>query len=526
MSWTEKLGISSEMELAQAIPVSSPPEEQAEPEQISEATFETAQVEELARTSLDFLAALAMPAVFRYCFPPVFHTIWSWLLAYIHKHRDFSRLALGLPRGFAKTTFIKIFLLYVILFTKRQFIMVCANNAAKAINIVSDLVDFLDEPNVKKTFGDWRLGIEKDTQDVKKFGFRGRDIIIVAGTIETIRGLNLKHQRPDVMLFDDIQSRNDADSEVISSQIEKDLYGTAMKAKSPHGCLFLFLANMYPTKWSLLRKLKKDPTWIKFIAGAIIQRTDGKYESLWEDLQPLSQLLVEYQSDLSSGHPEIFHAEVLNDETASLNNHIDVSKIPQNPFEEEKLHQGNFILIDPATDKKKADEVSIGYFEVFDAKPVITEIIEDHLSPGAICEQAIKLALKRNCRLIVIESNAFQYVLGWIMKQTLVQYGIVGIEVVDIYSGAVSKNARILTMFKALLAGESYLHSSTRAQVIAQILGFNPMKTDNTDGIMDLLCYAPRVLEMYEEFISTTLTFESQEFASLPVRTEDENCPF
>ena len=249
------------------------------------------QVQENAKESLDFLAALALPLVFRYFFPEVFKAIWSWLLSYIHRERDFSQLAIGLPRGFAKTTFIKIFLLYVILFTKRTFILVCAHSVPKAAAIIADVCDFLDEPNIKAAFGDWRIGLETDQQVLKKFGFRGRTIVLAAGTVSSVRGLNIKHQRPDVMVFDDIQSREDADSEPVSTQLETDLYGTAMKAKSPHGCLFIFVGNMYPTKFSLLRRIKDNPTWMKFIAGGILQKPDGTVESLWEELQPLSQLL-------------------------------------------------------------------------------------------------------------------------------------------------------------------------------------------------------------------------------------------
>src|SRR5574343_488772 len=276
------------MSLIDKLGFSQPSESTSSEVSVQEAAFSTSQVEELARTSLDFLAALAMPAVFRYFFPEIFQQIWQLLLSYIHKERDFSQIAIGLPRGFAKTTFLKIFLLYVILFTKRTFILICANSVPKAVAIVSDVCDFLDEPNVKKAFGDWRLGLETDQQILKKFGFRGRNIIIAAGTVESVRGLNVKHQRPDVMVFDDIQSRQDAESQVISEQIETDMIGTAMKAKSPHGCLFIFIGNMYPTKWSILRRLKSNPTWIKFIAGGIIHDENGNPRSLWEDLQPLT----------------------------------------------------------------------------------------------------------------------------------------------------------------------------------------------------------------------------------------------
>jgi hypothetical protein len=491
----------------QSIPLPAP-----EPEIPVESAFKSDQVEQLC----------CLPTVFKYLCPPVFKSIWLWLLSYVNRVRDFSQLAIGLPRGFGKTMLIKIFILYCILFTKKQFILIICGTQGKANNIIADIVGMLNEPNIKRIFGDWSLGSMTDRQDLKRFGFRGRNIILMgAGAQSDIRGITLENDRPDIMIFDDIQTREDADSDTVSAKLETWMIGTAMKAKSPMGCLFIFIANMYPTKHSLLRKLKSNPTWIKFIAGGIL--ADGT--SLWEELQPVEQLLKEYENDLSMGHPEVFHAEVLNDENASVNNFIDISRIPENPYEGDTEHQGNYIIIDPATDKANADAVSIGCFELYDTKPVMVEVLEGRFSPGDICEQTIRMALRRNCRLIVIESNAFQYVLGWIMKQALERYGIQGIQVVDIYSGQMSKNSRILTMFKQLLAGEIYISSACKVPVFSQIVSFNPLKTNNTDGILDLLTYAPRVVEMYGEFIISSLTIEMQDFGSVQVREDYETSP-
>jgi hypothetical protein len=226
------------------------------------------------------------------------------------------------------------------------------------------------------------------------------------------------------------------------------------------------------------------------------------------------------------GHPEIFYSEVLNDENASVNRFIDISKIPENPFEEESLHQGNFIIIDPATDKPNSDAVSVGYFEVFDGKSVCKEIIEDRLSPLQSIEEALKLCFKYGCRLVAIESNAYQYSHLYWFNFITQQRGIIGINAVDIYSGSTSKNSRILGMFKTLLAGEQYIAQRVRAQVNAQIVSFNPLKTKNVDGILDLLTYAPKVLELYGEYITSSLILEMQEFAGIKVLSELETSAF
>jgi len=499
------------------------PTKQAPPEErFAEHAFQAQQVVDTARNSLDFLAALAMPATYQYEFPPVFLTVWSWLLDYSHKVRDFSQLALGLPRGFGKTMLMKLFVLYCILFTNKKFILVLCENQTKANNIVADVMDMLNEENIKKTFGDWRLGIETDRQDLKKFGFRGRNIILMAGTVEIIRGISLKNERPDVMIFDDIQSRVCAESQTQSETLEREMTGTAMKAKSPHGCLFLFIGNMYPTKWAILRKLKSNPNWIKFIAGGIL--ADGT--SLWEELQPIEQLMREYENDLAMGRPEIFYAEVLNDETASANNLVDLSKIPPLPYEDGDIPAGNFIIIDPSSGKVNSDAVAIGYFEVYEGYPVLKELVNQRLSPGDTIREALRLALTHNCRLICSESVAYQSTLNYWFRFICEQQGIYGIENVEVYPGGFSKNSRILTMFKSLQAGEIYIAPECKSEVFMQILQFNPLKRDNTDDILDLLAYAPKVLEMYGEYVVSMNVLVQQDNSTIEVLGPDRNCSF
>jgi len=492
-------------------------------ETVQEATFDREQMEQYAKESLDFLAAMAMPTVFKYFFPPVFLGIWKWLLSYVHKVRDFSQLAIGLPRGFGKTMLIKIFILYCILFTKRKFILVNCGTVGKSINIISDVMSMLSERNIVQTFGNWKTGVITDRQELKRFGFRGRNIILMGfGADGDVRGITLDNERPDVMIFDDVQTRRDADSEVVSNNLEEWMIGTAMKAKSPHGCLFIFIANMYPTKHSLLRKLKKNPLWTKFIAGGIL--ADGT--SLWEELQPIEQLIKEYENDLSMGRPEVFYAEVLNDEHASVNNLLNLSKLPPYPFQDNEPCAGKFIIIDPSTDKANSDFVSIMYFEIHNAYPVCKKLVEKRLSPGDTIAEALTMALVHNCSIVAIESTAYQYTLQYWFNYICLQRGIQGIDAVEVYSGSYSKGSRILTMFKQLLAGEIYVHPSCQAEVNLQVSQFNPLRRDNTDGLLDCLTYAPKVIELYGHLLLAQDVIEMQMNASIPIRSAADCSPF
>lgn len=484
---------------------------------------ETQQVQESARQSLDFLAALAMPDVYKYAFPMVFTGIWQWLSEYAHKIRDFSQIALGLPRGFSKTTVLKLFILYCILFTKKTFILYIGGTQMKANDVIGDISDMLDEPNIKATFGDWRVGMVSDRADFKLFGFRGRNIILrAAGAGSDIRGITRKNRRPDVMIFDDVQTREDADSAVISEQIENWMQGTAMKTKSPEGCLYIFLANMYPTKYSLLKRLKPNPNWMKFIVGGITD--DGK--SLWEELHPLKQLLREFQNDAAAGKANIFFSEVLNDETATVNNDFDLSKVPEYDILEDEIAQGKGIIIDPSNDKENSDACAILYMEVHQGTPCAVEIHEEVLNPLKNIEVALEIALRKNCRVIGIESNGYQYSLLFWFKEVCKQRGIVGIEVVELYAGNMQKNNRILNMLALYLSGKIKVHPKARPLVNSQIGAFNPMKSKNVDGILDCCTYMPKMIEMYEALMRADNIVEMQEHSAIQIPHESEASAF
>lgn len=492
----------------------------AEPTQ-QEIQISSQDVQETAKLSLDFLAALAMPLIYKYAFPAVFLALWNWLTEYASKIRDFSQLALGLPRGFGKTAVIKLFILFCILFAKKKFILIICETEAKAINILSDIIDMLEEPNIKAVFGDWKLGCEVDTQKFKKFGFRGRDIVLLAaGALSGIRGITVKNERPDLIIFDDIQSREVADSQVQSEALLRWMIGTAMKAKSPHGCMFLFVANMYPTKWSILRQLKENPTWIKFIAGGILE--DGT--SLWEDLQPIEQLIREFKNDISIGRPDIFYAEVLNDETASANNLIDLALLPELPYSDGDISSGNFVIIDPSRNKKNSDATAIGYFEMFQALPCMRGLVNEKLSPLETIEKALAFCFKYNCRLIAIESVAYQGTLKFWFDYVCNQRGIIGIECVEIYPGSLSKTSRIIQMLKGYARGEIFVDPDVRPEVHMQIIQFNPLKEDNVDDILDVMTYPPKVIELYGQYIVTTSILVSQDLSVIDV--QEFNSPF
>lgn len=450
---------------------------------------------ELAKKNVNFFGGICIPDIFKYFFPLIFVAIWDLVCTSANQSKGILRLAIGIPRGFAKTAFLKIYCVWVILFTNRNFILVVCNTEPLAHNFLADVFDILSSPNIIALFGDYRLGLEKDTQGQKKFGFRGRDIIVSGvGAGTSLRGLNLKFRRPDVIIMDDMQSREEAENKLTANQMLIWMMGTLMKARNYERCLFIFVGNMYPFEGSILRKLKYNKQWISFICGAIL--ADG--ESLWPEFRPLEELLAELEHDISMGHPEVFYAEVLNDEEAGTVSGIDLSQIPNCPEHLDSVEpQAGCIIIDPASGKKTGNDIAIGLFLIYDGTPVLRKVESGKYSPLETIHTALKLALTHGVRVICVESNAYQFTLLFWFNHVCQQLQITGIELCELNAAGYAKNAKIKSMLNGLIKGNPLLHGSIRNKVVYQISQWNPLKINNDDDLLDILAWVQRAIELY-----------------------------
>ena len=409
-----------------------------------------------------------------------------------------ERYAIGIPRGFAKTTFLKLLCLWYILFSHKQFILIVGASEDLAVNTLSDICDLLSGPNIRKLFGNWRAQVEVDTQALKVFHFRGRDIILRAiGAGTAVRGINRKNKRPDVIIMDDIQKRETSENKELSDQLLKWILGTLMKARSNDGCTYIYVGNMYPQN-CILEKLKHNTQWTSFIVGGIL--ADGT--SLWEELRPIEELLSEYQADSEMGHADIFISEILNSTDIASASGIDISKIPVlPPYFEDADPEGSFIIIDPSSGKKQGDDCTINHYSVVDGIPIFDELISGTFSPLETIKHAIGLGLRNNTRLIAVEGVAYQSTLLFWFEQYCEQEGISGFEFVELSPKGQAKNNRIKRGLLQILKGEIYLGPKVRSRVLSQIVDWNPLKINNTDDIIDPLGYIEEVLREYSHLV-------------------------
>ena len=473
----------------------------------------------LAKSDLNFLGLLAAPEHFIFSFPTFYIALFQLLTSFKKK---VERFAIGIPRGFAKTTFIKLLCLWYILFSDKKFILIVGAAEELAVNTLADICDFLDQPNIVALFGRWNIGIEVDTQSLKVFHFRGRNIILRAiGAGTAIRGINRKNERPDVIIMDDVQKKEDAPNADMAKELLTWILGTLSMARSNRGCTYIYVGNMYPQN-CILEKLKNNSEWTSLIVGGLL----ADLTSLWEELRPAEELLSEYQALIEIGMPEIFTSEILNNTELSGMSGIDPHKFPL--LEEYYIDadaEGSFILIDPSSGKKQGDDCTIEHFSVIDSKPIFDELLAGTFSPLETIEKAIQLGLKRNTRLICVEDVAYQTTLLFWFNKYCEDEGISGFEFQPTSPKNRNKNGRIKLGLIRVLKGETGLHPRVRSLVISQTVDWNSLKINNKDDIIDGIGYVEEVMRDYPELIVKNI-FDTDSDSVTSAHSEDLALPF
>lgn len=477
--------------------------QETKPYEVAEVQAEKAEVIERGKTDLNFFASLLIPTIMEFDFPLFYVGIFNLL-----KNRTpaqvgrILRFALGLPRGHAKTTFIKILICWLIVYDKISFAAVICATDDLAEALVDDINDMLGSDNAQKIYGFWTRQLIIDNKGEKQALYRNRHIILVArGAGSSIRGINRKHRRPDLLFFDDAQTKECDDSETERIKFRKWVVAT-IKIIAPRGDrLIIYVGNMYSDE-CLLYQLKENKSWVSLITGAI--KENG--EPLWPELHPLEELMESYFHDEELGEAEIWFAEVMNDPVSKASSLL-VNALPVHEHDEATLvPDGVFITVDPAGFKLSSDDNVIAVHYVYDGKGMIRELDAGIKDPEQLIIATLRLAIMHGASVIGIEEAGYQQtLLFWITKH-MTDMGIEGIEVVPLKPSGRAKEARIRLFVQELYASNYHLWSEVRAAFIWQAMKYKIGKKKNKDDILDACAYGLDMRTNYWQLIKNLHT--------------------
>jgi len=473
----------------------------------------------------DFFSKLCLPTILDFPFPIQYLAIWQMLVAARTQEQRIKvlRFALGLPRGFAKTTFIKILICWFIVYDYTVFVLVVCADEPLAYNLLADIDGILGSKNIEKVYGPWTINKAIDNKEKKTAIYRNKPRILVAvGANSNVRGLNIDNERPDLIFFDDMQSAENAASETESKALTIKFVGTFLKLISPDYALIIYVGNMYHGT-CILRMLQENTEWVSLITGCIL--ADGT--SLWPELHPIDVLYASFKHDIQFGLGHIWFAEMMNDPIEQKTSLLPDGILPVCPYNETDINEralGGCVIIDPAGYRVLSDENIVGVHLIMDDQNIVfADGMGGVVDPEKVIIQAIEYCIHYNLSVIGVETTAYQQTLKFWLEKYIAEQQLDHIIVVELSPAGRKKVFRIIQWIKEVLAGTCHVYGHVRTKILWQALSYRLDKKDNKDDWLDDGAY---ILDMRADYWDEVMQ-TSREINPMPqARVQMNNTPF
>lgn len=459
------------------------------------------QVIELLKHSADFIIEFFLGEDLTFKVPQLHKDVWFWFT-----NIELIRILLAIPRDHAKTTLAKIGVIWYWLFTDHRFCIYLSSTLSKSKDACRDIMGFLKCDNFRAVFGDIHILKESETEGVWIFdmpmgnGRRKRCILRSLGSNNSVRGINIDNQRPDIAIVDDAEDEEIVNSpKVIQPKFDKWFYGSFLKALARRKKI-IWLGNMLATTQLLARAATKS-YWNPVIFGALVRNNiTGQLQALWEDRWPIEELIEDFNEYRDLGLSETWMCEMMNMPGHGVNG-FRQEQINYQPIPSPDGIKAAWITIDPAFGMKQANDNTCIAVHVLpeDGCPMVANQITGKFSEAEIFDHAFRLGMYWNAWVWGIEAVAAQRVLITLFRVLAITKGMASqIEFIPLISGTKDpKASRISSWVSLMEAGEYAIHDGD-VEITAQVLSYDLTKKDQSDDTIDACAYGPQMLERYE----------------------------
>lgn len=206
-----------------------------------------------------------------------------------------------MPRGFSKTTLIGLAaMLYKILYCENKFIVYVSETATAAeLQLNNVKAELSSNPMIHELFGNLKPDRSSELKWTSGFFQTLSGVVVTArGRGGQIRGLNVNAQRPDCILFDDVEDKESVKTADQREKTREWCFGDMMPAlpEMDENATIIGLGTVLHQE-ALLMTLRNDPEWTTCMFGAIDE--DG--DPLWEDNMSLAKLEAKKKSYALAG---------------------------------------------------------------------------------------------------------------------------------------------------------------------------------------------------------------------------------
>lgn len=434
-------------------------------------------------------------------------------------HTDVSRLAIALPRAHAKTTLVKLAVVWHFLFSHYRFILYVSGSHDLVVPYVNDIANFFETDNFIEIFGQVKWIIRQEGNGLYKFYIPSLDktcILRGLGSGQRIRGINVDNERPQLAVCDDLEDDTDVESEANHFKSLNWWAGPFIKCLNQFDNKIIMLGNLL-SKMSVFYKMLHSSDWKSYIYGVIKQ--DGT--PLWPDLWPIEAILKDYKEYEAIGLIGKWFAEMMNHPVAEGGGIIKAHEICFAPIRVPEEIEYGFITIDFANSKQNwADKTAIGAHGWVPQDKRWQSLEEYHkrgMDPSDIYYKAMEMAMRWGFKIIGCESSALQEVYQHHFRLLqLVNQHDRQIQFIPVRLQNRKKSERIITWASGLKNTKdkkpTWALTLGMMTAVQQLLDYEPMKDENDDDVIDMMANGLIVVQQSLHLVIQSLAENEDSF--------------
>lgn len=433
---------------------------------------------------------------------------------------------IALPRGHAKTTYLRLAFLYIIFFTPIRFLMYVSSEhgaASRSLKVVWDMINDIPAETafggvfekIKITPSDGYYEFVIDWFDEHDRPRRKTVMLYARGQGQTIRGSNINSARPQYVGVDDVEDETAVKTQEGYFKIKTWFDNTLLRSMDRKLGKLAQIGNLIG-KQTLLNDNLRDPDYRSLRMGVL--RADG--EPLWPFLWSTEEIAADLKAAVRRGQSGNWMGEMMNIPSNLENGVIAPDRIS---YSARRHHADgekytHFITIDPAISSNTwADECAIVLHTVdkhgigqqteykhrtgMDPKDM-ADVIEHFFTNWGVCA-------------VGVEAVQLQAVLLDYFKVEFSVRGYFNLILIPIKAGLTTKTARIKTYGSLLETGETTLPEG-EVSVTSQLLAYDVRTKNNTDDLIDACSmYGPMVEEHMHLIESATAVAKAQQHVTV-----------
>ena len=484
-------------------------EEAGAPEQeTNETESDVLETKRLLRTSGEFFIEFFHGEDMEFGVPPIHKDVWK-----LFTNTALARILLAIPRDHAKTTLSKLGVIWYWLFTNHRFCIYLSNTIGRAKDACRDIMNFLRRDNFVSLYGNVRIIKESETENIWIFELKlgnGRVkqcILRAASANQSMRGINVDNQRPDIAVVDDVEDEENTSSEILQKKLDRWMFGTFLKALAKRRKI-IWLGNML-AKTSLLARLAKNPKWNPVVFGSIVRNNiTGQLEPLWPDRWSFEELVEDFEEYRDLGLVELWMCEMMNmpghGENGFRSDQFFYQPIP-NPED----CVAAWLVLDPAFGEDAENDDSSITVHVLpkEGVPMVVNEVTGKMKEEEIFTIMHDLAQYWNAWVWGIEAVAAQKVMITLFKVYATTKGVVHmIEFIPLLAGKGDPKLSRIKAFMGLMDAKEYAVFEGAVNITTQALQFVFTKKKQRDDLLDSCAYGPQMLDQYMDLLIAQFT--------------------